>query len=114
MEREIDWSRESMRQLKKLSKSRHGISKDIESFVTDFSNRNLPGDPVKGVGGLPVKEHRMHDSSSNKGKSGGFRVYYFYNESLIFILLIFLRRDLPTDIGQWIIEILIDSGYSDR
>ncbi|MDE2749690.1 MAG: hypothetical protein OXI34_12050 [Chloroflexota bacterium] len=60
---------------------------------------------------MPVKEHRMRDSSSNKGKRGGFRVYYFYNESLIFVVLIFLRRDLPGGLGKWIKQILKASGF---
>jgi len=53
----------------------------------------------------------MRDSSSNKGKRGGFRVYYFYNESLIFVVLIFLRRDLPGGLGKWIKQILKASGF---
>lgn len=114
MEREIAWSPESLRQLKVLSKKRHRIDRDIESFTKDFLNRRLPGDTVQGIGGLPVKEHRMRDSSSNQGKRGGFRVYYFYNESLILVVLIFLRRDMPSGLGRWIKQILNNSGIIDN
>lgn len=114
MEREIIWSRESLRQLKALSKNRHGIEEDIKSFTEDFLNRRLPGDAVRGAGGLPVKEHRMRDSSSNQGKSGGFRVYYYYNQSLIYIVFVFLRRDLPRNIGRRIRQILESSGLLDN
>ena len=114
MEREIAWSPESLRQLKALSKNRHRIDKDIESFTKDFLNRKLPGDTVQGIGGLPVKEHRMRDSSSNQGKRGGFRVYYYYNESLVFVVLLFLRRDMPSGLGRRIKQILNDSGFLDN
>ncbi len=114
MEREIEWSRESLRQLKSLAKNRHGIDEDIENFTRGFLKRRLPGDPVQGVGSLPVKEHRMQDSSSNKGKSGGFRVYYYYDELRIFVALVFLRRDLPRNLGMRIEQILRDSSLLDN
>lgn len=113
MEREIAWSPESLRQLKALSKNRHGIDKDVETFRFEFLNRSLPGDPVQGVGGLPIKEHRMQDSSSNKGKRSGFRVYYYYDELQIFIVLIFRRNQLPKFLGKWIGQVLRNSGFPD-
>ena len=97
-----------------LSKNRHGLNTDIDNFTQDYLNRRLPGDAVRGVGGLPVKEHRMRDSSSGRGKSGGFRVYYYYNETLIFLVFVFLRRELPRDIGARIQRVLRDSGLLDR
>ena len=106
MEREVVWTPEALRQLKKLSKNRHQIGKDIQEFVEDFSNRRLPGDRVQGIGGLTVNEHRMRDSSSSRGKSGGFRMYHYFDEMLILVVAIYLRSEVPRSVVKQIERIL--------
>lgn len=79
---------------------------DVEGFAQEFTDGRLPGDRVRGVGGLPVKEHRMRDSSSSAGKRSGYRVYYYYDDAQIYILLIFQRKELPGSLGMRIRDIL--------
>ncbi len=111
MERKIIWSREFTRDLKKIGKRSHSIDKDVERFQKDFENRRLPGDTLRGVRGLPIKEHRMRDSSSNRGKSGGFRVFYYYDEYLIMFILVVRRSQLQRLELNRIFDILKEEGF---
>ena len=52
----------------------------------------------------------MSDRSSGVGKSGGFRVYYRYNESLIEVEGVFLRRELTKRVRQEIAQLLKQAG----
>ena len=113
MERKIKWSLEFSRRLERLSRKSHKIDLDVESFQREFDGRRLPGDQVSGIGGLPVKEHRMRDSSSNIGKRGGFRVYYYYEDDLVLFLLIVRRNQLHTMSSQLLQAILRSEGFLD-
>ena len=94
MAREIAWSDDSLRHLKKFKKKRPKLDVDVAKFVKEFSGGQLPGDEITDIGDTLAKEHRMMDGSSDSGKSGGFRVYYRYNDSRIEVYGVYLRRDL--------------------
>ncbi len=106
MEREIAWSDDSLRQLKKFKKKRPKLSEDVIKFEKEFSERRLPGDEITEIGDTLAKEHRMMDSSSDTGKSGGFRVYYRYNDSRIEVYGVYLRRDLSRRVRNEIKQML--------
>ena len=52
----------------------------------------------------------MTDRSSDAGKSGGFRVYYRYNDSRIEIHGVYLRRDLSRRVRNEIKQLLKLAG----
>ncbi|MDE2775007.1 MAG: hypothetical protein OXI77_03605 [Chloroflexota bacterium] len=110
MEREFSWSDDSLRQLKKFKRKRPKLSEDVTNFEKEFSERRLPGDEVTKIGDTLAKEHRMMDSSSDKGKSGGFRVYYRYNEFRIVVHGVYLRRELTQRVRHEIQEMLKREG----
>ena len=110
MEREIVWSDDSLRQLKKFKKKRPKLGEDLADFVNEFSERRLPGDEITNIGETLAKEHRMKDSSSDTGKSGGFRVYYRYNDSRVEIHGVYLRRDLSQRVRNAIQQMLKEAG----
>lgn len=110
MEREIIWSDDSLRQLKKLKKKRPKLAEDLADFAREFSEGRLPGDEITNIGDTLAKEHRMKDSSSDTGKRGGFRVYYRYNDSSVEIHGVFLRRDLSQRVRNAIQQMLKEAG----
>ena len=110
MEREIRWSAESLRQLKKLGKKRPKLGEDVASFEDEFSDGRLPGDEVMGIGETHAREHRMADRSSGSGKRAGFRVYYRYNDSTVEIAGVFLRRELTQRVRNAIQQMLKAAG----
>lgn len=110
MERELLWSHDSLRQLKKLKKKRPKLAEDVAKFVEDFSERRLPGDEITNIGATLAKEHRMSDSSSATGKSGGFRVYYRYNDFKIVVHGVYLRRELTQRVRNEIHAMLKRAG----
>ena len=110
MEREIVWSDGSLRQLKKFKKKRPKLAEDLADFANEFSERRLPGDEITNTGDTLAKEHRMKDSSSDTGKSGGFRVYYRYNDSRVEIHGVFLRKELSQRVRNEIQQILKSEG----
>ena len=110
MEREFVWSHDSLRQLKRFRKKRPKLDEDVATFVSEFSEGRLPGDEITDIGDTRAKEHRMMDSSSDTGKSGGFRVYYRYNDSRIEIHGVYLRRDLSRRVRNEIKQMLKREG----
>ena len=110
MEREIVWSDDSLRHLKKFKKKRPKLDDDVANFVKEFSGRRLPGDEITKIGDTLAKEHRMMDSSSDTGKSGGFRVYYRYNDARIEVHGVYLRRDLTQRVRNEIQQMLKIEG----
>lgn len=110
MEREIVWSDDSLRQLKKFKKKRPKLAEDLADFAKEFSEGRLPGDEITRIGDTLAKEHRMKDSSSDTGKSGGFRVYYRYNDSRVEIHGVFLRRELSQRVRNAIQQMLRHAG----
>lgn len=62
MEREITWSDDSLRHLKKFRKKRPKLGEDVTNFLKEFSEGRLPGDEITNIGDTLAKEHRMTDS----------------------------------------------------
>ena len=80
VKKEIRWSAESLRQLKKLGEKRPKLSENVASFNDEFSDGWLPVDEVSGIGETRAKDHRTTDRSSGSVKRVGLRVYYRYND----------------------------------
>ena len=110
MDRELVWSHDSLRQLKKFKKKRPKLSEDVANFHKEFSERRLPGDEITNIGDTRAKEHRMMDSSSDKGKSSGFRVYYRYNDYRVEVHGVYLRKELSQRVRNEIQQMLRKAG----
>ncbi|MDE2853043.1 MAG: hypothetical protein OXN88_02615 [Chloroflexota bacterium] len=94
------------RQIKKLRKNRHNLTSDYKDFVVNLEASHQQWDRVKDVGDAPLWTSRMQDSSSNRGKSGGFRVYFFVTDEVIWLVHIQLRKDGNTVPGWTLLRAL--------
>lgn len=83
MVREVRALTDFERQLKKLSKNRHKLKLDYKDFVLNLEDSHQQWNRVSGVEDAPLWASRMQDRSSNRGKSGGFRVYFFVTDAVI-------------------------------
>mgnify|MGYP001481659444 CR=1 FL=1 len=74
------------RQIEKLI-SKNKLSKDdFNDFKKNLAINPEQGDLIIGTGG--IRKARL--KSSNKGKSGGFRVCYLYLDNRLFLFLLFI------------------------
>ncbi len=81
------------RQLKKLRKNRRELASDYRDFVVNLEASRENWKRVSGAEEAPLWTASMKDSSSSRGKSGGFRVYFFVTDTLIYLTHIQLRKD---------------------
>jgi hypothetical protein len=74
-----------------LLKKRQLLKDDFDSFLKELAKNPDKGDVVPGTSG--VRKIRL--KSASKGKSGGFRVcYYFYTlKGRIYLLSIYAKND---------------------
>lgn len=98
------------RQLKKLSRKRHKLAADYTEFVLSLEASRESWRRVAGVDGAPLWTSRMKDSSSSRGKSGGFRVFFFATETTIYLTHIQLRKDGDTVPGWTLLRALESAG----
>ena len=94
--------------VKKLFKKYRSIPKDLK-VVKDTLLQNPKA-------GISLSNHtyklRVSNSSTNSGKSGGFRVIYYFLDSQgnIYLLKIYSKSDLSTVSDEKILEILKENG----
>ena len=98
------------RQLKKLSKNRHGLKSDYKDFVVNLETSHHMWDRVSEADDAPLWTSRMQDSSSNRGKRGGFRVYFFVTNTVIWLVHIQLRKDGHTVPARTLLRALNRAG----
>lgn len=110
MAREVRALADFERQLKKLSKNRHQLISDYRDFVVNLEASRQQWQRAAGVEGAPLWTARMADSSSSRGKSGGFRVYFFVTDAVIWLVHIQLRKDGNTAPGWTLLRALILAG----
>ena len=94
------------RQLKKLLKNRHELASDYKDFVGNLEASRENWRRVSGAEDAPLWTASMKDSSSSRGKSGGFRVYFFVTDTLIYLTHIQLRKDGNTVPGWTLLRAL--------
>jgi len=61
------------KQFKKLSKKYKNIKNDLYFFIENFENEHKKAVKIKNS----IYKVRIKNSDKNKGKSGGYRVYYY-------------------------------------
>ena len=94
------------KKLKHYSKKNHSLKKDYSNLL-DFLEENPS--PTTAI---PIKENvykiRMANSSSNKGKSAGYRIYYFYKNNDNKLLLFYMHsKNDESNINEVRLEKLI-------
>lgn len=114
MDRDVIWSDDFDRQFKKLARRRRRIIEDMADLLAEFEAGHLPGRDAQGVHGLPVKVARMTDRSSNRGKSGGYRVAYYYDDTMILLTFITQRDQLDGTSTSRIMDTLRQAGLFPR
>ena len=110
MAREVVWSDDFDRQFKKLARRRRRIFEDLGELLDQFEEGHLPGRDAQGVRGLPVKVARMTDRSSSRGKSGGYRVAYYYDDTMVFLTFITQRDQMDQRSAARIADTLRKAG----
>ncbi len=96
MAREVRALADFERQIKRLRKKRHRLAADYRDFVVNLEESQQLWKRVTNVGNAPLWTCRMRDSSSDRGKSGGFRVYFFVTDTVIWLVHIQLHKDSNT------------------
>lgn len=94
------------RQFKKLQKNHHQILSDLVNFTSDLEATCGTWDRVPGVDEAPIWATRMQDSSSDRGKSGGFRVHLYVTDTVIWLVHIQHRKDSNTVSGSKLLQAL--------
>ena len=110
MTREVLTLTDFNRQLKKLLKNRHELASDYRDFVVNLEASSENWKRVSGAEEAPLWTASMKDSSSSRGKSGGFRVYFFVTDTLIYLTHIQLRKDGNTVPGRTLLRALKFAG----
>jgi len=95
---------------KNLSKKYKKISEDLKSLEA-----TLRDNPEAGINiGKNCFKIRVANSSIPKGKSGGFRVIYYYRiDDVIYLMDIYSKSDLENISEERLTEILKDNSLLD-
>jgi mRNA-degrading endonuclease RelE of RelBE toxin-antitoxin system len=79
------------KQLKKLSKKYKSIKKDLLEFMNDFDEIHQNAISIK----TNIFKVRLKNSDKNKGKSAGYRVYYYLKiDEKVFLLTIYDKSEI--------------------
>lgn len=96
------------KEVKKLHKKYKNISNDLKEL-----QKQLEQNPKAGIDlGANCYKIRLQNSSIPTGKSGGFRVVYYYidNYGMIYLMSIYSKTELENISDEKILEILKDNG----
>ena len=102
----IIWSNRFTDDIKYYSKKKHykKIFDDLEPILLELENGTLLGDKLQDIEldeGTAAYKVRVANSSTNSGKSNGYRlIYYVVIDEKIYLLTIYSKKDdnrIPTD-----------------
>ncbi len=98
---------EFKKSVKKLAKRYKQISKDLKILEEELTKNSKAGVEL----GNNCFKIRLQNSSIPTGKSGGFRVIYFFKrEENIYLLEIYSKSDLNNIEDKRLVEILRSNG----
>ncbi|CAA6802000.1 MAG: Unknown protein [uncultured Sulfurovum sp.] len=98
---------EFKKSVKKLAKRYKQISKDLKVLEEELQQEVIPSIDL----GNNCFKIRLQNSSIPTGKSGGFRVIYFFKqEDNIYLLDMYSKSDLDNIDEKKLIEILLSNG----
>ena len=98
--------------VKRLQKRYKYIKDDLKTL-----NKILQNNPKEGIRLFSnVYKIRVQNSSINKGKSGGFRVIYYYidKQKNIYLLSIYSKSDLANISDKKILQILKNELFGEK
>lgn len=79
------------KQFKKLAKKYNHIRDDIQIFVNDFKDIHRQSTSIKNN----IYKVRLSNSDKNRGKSSGYRVYYYTKvEDVVYLVTIYDKSDI--------------------
>jgi len=79
------------KQFKKLAKKYNLIKQDIESFTDDFDSIHQQAISIKNN----IYKVRLSNSNKNKGKSAGYRVYYYVKvDEIVYLATIYDKSEI--------------------
>ena len=79
------------KQLKKLAKKYKSIKKDLLEFMNEFDKIHQNAISIK----TNIFKVRLKNSDKNKGKSAGYRVYYYLKiDEKVFLLTIYDKSEI--------------------
>ncbi|OQX21926.1 MAG: hypothetical protein BWK80_31885 [Desulfobacteraceae bacterium IS3] len=93
--------------IKKLIRRFSSVKKDVKSAIEFLTENPKLGVLIPGSAG--VRKLRVKNSDLKRGKSGGYRCIYFFEEEInrIFMLLIYAKSDRE-DVNLKEIQILLE------
>lgn len=104
---QIDYSAEVKKNLSQLARRYRRIRQDVEPVIDMLIAGQAPGDQVPGVG-YPTYKVRIKNRDAGRGKSGGYRLlYYFRTAERILLVTIYSKsdaEDVPADVLRHLIE----------
>lgn len=102
---------EFKKRFEKLEKKYRHISDDLESIIQEISENPQSGDPIPFFS-EKVWKIRMRSRDMKKGKSGGFRVLYFYHagDPAAYLLDIYAKCEQENILPNNIINLLKRNG----
>ena len=91
------------KQFKKLSKKYNLIKSDIEELIINFDELHQQSTPIKS----DLYKIRLANSNKNKGKSAGYRIYYYIKiEETVYLLTIYDKSEIGKIDEKILIEMI--------
>ncbi len=92
------------KQAKKLSKRYRSLSKDLIEFMDNFEKTHYQSTPIQ----KNTYKIRLANSDKNKGKSAGYRIYYYMVlENTTYLLTIYDKSDMEMIDESLLIDIIL-------
>lgn len=102
----IKFIHNSLKELKALKKKYTLIEQDIEAFFIEVEDGNF-GDRIQNRLNLNIYKARIPNTSTNRGKSGGFRIItYFKTKDYCYIVSIYSKTERSNMRDNEIIRII--------
>jgi len=99
------------KEVKKLSKKYNLIKQDLQNFILNFDTVHKESTVIKNN----LHKVRLANSNKNKGKSSGYRIYYYLQlNDTIYLLTIYDKSQIASInenlLNQYINEIIEDKS----
>lgn len=105
-------SEKFFKDLKKLKKKFNKIDRDLDGLFVRISSGEVVGDRLREFRKFEIYKARVRNSSSDVGKSGGFRVIYYLKreDDLVLVLSIYSKSQKLNILKNEILKILKDEN----
>ncbi len=92
------------KEAKKLSKKYPLLKNDLNAFIENFDNNHQSAVSIK----RDLYKVRIKNSSKNRGKRSGYRVYYYLKtETTVYLLTIYDKSEIAM-IDETVLDNIID------